>query len=318
MNGNNKIATVFGGTGFVGRQVVRELAQRGFIVKVATRVPESAYFLKPHGVVGQIVPFACNYKDEKSIKGAVAGADYVVNCIGILYERKKGDFARMHADIPAMIAGVCKKQKVKRLVHISIPNIEKDTSRYARTKLEGEKSILKVFPKASILRPSIVFGPDDNFFNKFAELIRFLPVLPLIGGGRTKFQPVYVGDVADAVMACLTGGEGVCGKVYELGGPEIVTFRQIYEILFSYTGRKRPFIVVPWAIAKIQAFFMGLFPNPLLTCDQVESLKTDYIVSEKAQGFEDLGVQPKAMGLILPRYLKHYRAGGRFAGAKCA
>jgi len=315
---NTKIATVFGGTGFIGRQIVRELAGLGFTVKVATRIPESAYFLRPHGVVGQIVPFVCNYRDEKSVRQAVKGATYVVNCIGILYERRKGDFARAHTEIPAMIAAACKKEKVQRLVHISIPNIEADNARYARTKLEGEKAVLAAFPRASILRPSIVFGPDDNFFNKFAELTRFLPVLPLIGGGHTKFQPVYVGDVADAALACLSGGEEFCSKIYELGGPEVVTFRQIYEILFTYTGRKRPFIVLPWWIAKMQAFFMGFFPNPLLTCDQVESLKTDYIVTKDALNFSDLGVRPTSMELVLPRYLERYRAGGRVVGAKHA
>ncbi len=323
MNTNNKIATVFGGTGFVGRQVVRELAQRGFTVKVATRVPESAYFLKPHGVVGQIVPFTCNYKDENSIKEAVAGSTYVVNCIGILFERRRGKrFWFAHSDLPEMIAKACKKENVERFVHISALGIEGSKSKYAKTKLAGESVVSKAFKPATILRPSVIFGEDDNFFNKFAELARFSPVLPLIGGGRTKFQPVYVADVADAVMAALMlparGEKNPQGKIFELGGPEIVTFKEIYQRLFEYTGRTRKLISLPWWLAKIDAVFLELLPNPLLTRDQVELLRTDCVVSKKAQGFDDLDVQPQAMGMILPRYLGHYRAGGHFSAAKHA
>lgn len=318
MSINNKTATVFGGTGFIGRQIVRELARRGITVKIATRVPERAYFLRTAGTVGQIVPLLCDYSSEESITAAVAGSDYVVNCIGILYERRGSKFKKAHTQIPFMIAKACAKTGVKRLVHISIPNIEKDTSRYAKTKLEGEKAVQKEFPGASILRPSIVFGPDDDFFNKFAGLIRIMPALPLIGGGKTKFQPVYVGDVADAAIACLMGSEERCGKVYELGGPEILSFREIYELLFSYTGKRRALISIPFWVAKIQAFFMEMLPCPLLTRDQVESLKTDYTVSPEALKLEDLGIRATAMELVLPRYLERFRDGGRFADLKKA
>ncbi len=317
MSDTQKIATVFGGTGFIGRQVVRGLARRGYTVKVASRVPESAFFLRPAGVVGQIVPFACDYKNSESIGEAVHGADIVVNCVGILHERRKGDFRRAHADIPAAIAAACAYEKVKRLVHISIPNIEADKSRYAATKLEGERVVLAAFPHVTILRPSVVFGSDDNFFNKFARLARLLPVLPLIGGGKTKFQPVFVGDVADAVLVA-AHNPAAAGQIFELGGPETVSFKEIYEILFRYTGRSRRTINLPWGVAKVQATFTGMLPNPLLTRDQVESLKTDYTVAGDALTFADLGITPTAMDVILPTYLESYRPGGRFANQKAA
>lgn len=311
-------ATVFGGTGFVGRQIVRALAKHGIVVKVATRVPERAYFLRPCGVVGQIVPFAVDYNDPASIARAVRGSDYVVNCIGMLYERRKGDFARAHAEIPAHIARACAAAGVARLVHISIPNIDADQSRYARTKLEGEKAVQTYFPAATILRPSVIFGPDDDFFNKFAGLARVMPFMPLIGGGKTKFQPVYVGDVAQAAEVCLTGSEDLRGRIFELGGPDVVTFREIYERLFTYTGRRRRFITLPWQVASVQACFMGMLPKPLLTKDQVESLKTDYTLAPGAPGLRDLGIEPTSMDVILPVYLEAYRPGGRFAGQKAA
>jgi len=320
MTMNTKIATVFGGTGFVGRQVVRELARLGFTVKVATRIPESAYFLRPCGVVGQIAPLACDYNNEKSIMQAVQGAVCVVNCIGILHERRKGAFQAAHVDIPAAIAKACKKQNVRRFVHISALGIEKSGSKYAASKREGEKAVRKSFSSATILRPSVIFGEDDKFFNMFAELARFFPALPLIGGGHTKFQPVYVGDVADAVIAALTlpsvGEQNPQGKTYELGGPETVTFRNIYERLFDYTGRRRFLIPLPWWLAKIEAFFLECLPDPPLTRDQVESLKTGSVVSGKQPGLAELGVQPHTMAMILPHYLERYRAGGRFAGKK--
>lgn len=312
MNQNNKIATVFGGTGFVGRQVVRELARAGYTVKVATRVPERAYFLKPHGSIGQVVPLACDYRDEKSVRQAVAGASCVVNFIGILFEKRGSKFRFAHTELPEIIAKACRQEGIERFVHISALGIEKSKSKYAQSKLAGEHAVLKAFPAAVILRPSVIFGPDDNFFNMFAEMSRFLPALPLIGGGRTKFQPCYVGDVADAVMAALR--LPVEGNTFELGGPEVLTFREIFQRLFEQTGRKRRLIALPWGVAKIDAAFLGLLPKPPLTVDQVESLKTDSIVSEKAKGFADLGVKPVAMDMILPRYLTRYRAGGVFAG----
>lgn len=317
MSETQNIATVFGGTGFVGRQVVRELARRGYTIKVVTRVPESAFFLRTAGMVGQIVPFACDYKNPVSIGDAVRGADIVVNCIGILYERRKGDFQRVHAELPGAIASACAYERVKSLVHISIPGIEADQSRYAKTKFEGEKNLRGNFPGAVILRPSVIFGADDNFFNKFAKLTELMPMMPLIGGGHTKFQPVYVGDVADAVIAAALNPH-CAGRTYELAGPETLTFKQIYEVLFHYTGRKRPVVKLPWGVAKVQARFLAMLPNPLLTPDQVESLKTDYTIANDALKLEDLGITPTGLDAVLPTYLDRYRPGGRFAARRAA
>ena len=317
MNKIAKIATVFGGTGFAGRQVVRELAKRGYTVKVASRVPERAFFLRPCGVVGQIVPFACDYKNPVSLGEAVRGAGIVVNCIGILYERRKGDFKRVHAALPGAIAAACAYEQVDRLIHISALGLEQDRSQYAKTKLEGERAVMAAFPRATILRPSVIFGPDDNFFNKFARLARLMPVLPLIGGGKTKFQPVYVGDVADAAIAAALSPTAA-GKIFELAGPETLTFQEIYEILFRYTGRRRPLVTLPWGFAKIKAFFLGMMPSPLLTMDQVESLKTNHIAANDNPGLVDLGITPTAPESVLPTYLESYRPGGRFARERAA
>ncbi len=312
-----EIVTIFGGTGFLGKQIVGDLARRGFIIKIATRIPESAYSLKPYGEVGQIVPIECNYLDASSIRAAVKGSDFAVNCVGILFERgKRSRFARVHIDIPAMIAKACADEQVKRFVHISALGCDKATSKYGKSKLAGEAAILSNYPAATILRPSVIFGENDNFFNMFAELSRFTPFLPLIGGGKTKFQPVYVGDVADIVVKALTSNMNkYLGSIYELGGADIVTFKEIYEKLFEYTGRRRRLIHVPYWAAKIQAVFLSLLPKPIFTPDQVESLKTDNIVSEGAKNMQSFDIMPKSMDLILPKYLKNYKAGGRFAWA---
>ncbi len=316
---NDKIATVFGGTGFLGTQIVREFASLGYVVKVASRVPERAYFLKPCGNVGQVVPFTCDYSDTKSVRKAVKNSDVVVNCNGILFQKRKmSKFQRVHVDIPAMIAKACADESVSRFVHISALSCNKGTSKYAKSKLEGEKAVHSNFPKATILRPSIIFGAGDNFFNMFAELSRYLPFLPLIGGGATKFQPVYVGDVADAVVKVSCDScEVYQGKVYQLGGPDIVDFKEIYNLIFKHTGRHRLLIKIPFCVAKFEAMFLSLLPKPLLTKDQVESLKTDNIVEDGALGFNSLGITPTNMNAVLPSYLERYRAGGVFS-KKCA
>jgi len=316
MTHKNKIATVFGGTGFIGKQIVRELASRDITVKVATRHPESAYFLRPCGVVGQIVPFGCDYSDPKSIESAVDGADYVINCIGILFEKRKNSFEKVHADLPEAIAKACKKKKIDNFVHVSALGADSASSKYAKSKLAGEKAVLKHVKTATILRPSVVFGSDDNFFNMFAELSRYLPVLPLIGGGKTKFQPVFVGDVADAAMVAIDSPKKTPGKIqgqiFELGGPDVVDFKEIYKIIMEHTGRKRCLVPLPWSIAKIEAFFMEFLPKPLLTRDQIESLKTDNVVADDANTFADLGISPQSLHQIVPTYLAHFRAGGIF------
>ncbi len=318
----NTVVTVFGGTGFIGRHAVRELAKRGAIIKVATRVPERAYFLRPCGTVGQIVPVACNYGDPASIRAAVRGSDFVVNTIGILYEKKRGAFERAHTEIPRAIAEACRAEDVQRFVHISAMGCEAAASRYAKTKRAGERKVLETFPGGTILRPSVVFGPGDSFFSMFAELSRYTPVLPLIGGGRTKFQPVFVGDVADAVMAALTlpslSVNDPRGRIYELAGPETMSFREIYERLFRATGRRRCLVSLPWGVARVQAAFMSLMPRPLLTPDQVQSLKSDNVMSDGALTLENLGIVPTALDMILPEYLECYRPGGRHGDKKAA
>lgn len=317
MTQNYKKACVIGGSGFIGRQIVRELAAAGYAVKVATRVPESAFFLKTAGNVGQIVPVACQYQDEASLRNAVKGCDVVVNCVGILYEKGKQSFQKVHVDLPAAIARACRAEGVSRFIHFSALGCNISESQYGKTKKAGEEALLQNDPSATILRPAVVFGADDDFFNKFAGLSTVLPMLPLIGGGHTKFQPVYVGDLADAVMAVLANDE-TKGHIYELGGPEVLTFHEIYKRMFTYTARPRCLMTVPWGIAGIQGAVLGLLPNPLLTADQVKSLKTDSVVAVDAKTFRDLGLTPTGMDAILPSYLGRYRPGGRFGDKKRA
>lgn len=316
MTYHNKIAVVFGGTGFIGKHIVRELAATGMRIKVATRLPESAYFLKPYGAVGQVTPVACDYSDADAIRDCVAGADVVVNCIGILFEKRKSRFKAAHVDVPEMIAKACMAAQVSKFVHISALGCEVQQSEYQKSKYAGEQAILAEYPQATIMRPSVVFGEDDQFFNMFAELSRYLPFLPLIGGGKTKMQPVYVGDVADAVFkVVMASGADHHGKVYQLGGAEVLTFKQVYERLFKHTKRPRKLVPVPFCIAKMEAAVLSLLPKPLLTRDQVETLKSDNIVDENALGLAQLDITPTALDVILPHYLKTYHPGGRFADA---
>jgi NADH dehydrogenase len=314
MYSGHKTATIFGGTGFIGSQIVRSLAKAGFYIKVAARVPERAYDLKPCGHVGQIVPIACDYT-QGDIDAAIRGSQIVINCVGVKVQRGRNTFRRLHQDLPGMIAQSCARHGVDRFVHISSLGIDGNRSKYCLSKMAGEDAIRAAFPRATILRPSVVFGPEDGFFNMFAEVARFVPVLPLIGGGKTKLQPVYAGDVADAVLAAVTlpdGPHGPCGQTYELGGPEVLDFRQIYEMMFAQTGRKRVLLPLPWALAKIKGAFLQFLPNPLLTPDQVETLKTDAIVTAGRPALADLGVAATPLHLILPSYLDKYRSGGRF------
>ena len=312
-----KMACVFGGTGFIGRHVVRRLADQGYTVKVATRVPERAYFLKTCGNVGQIVPFACRSGDEAAIRAAVQGCEVVVNCIGILFEKNKSNFTKIHTELPRAIAKACTAEKVSRLIHISALGCEDAQSKYGKSKLNGELAVLENFPRATILRPSVVFGAEDDFFNMFGRMVTILPALPLIGGGKTKFQLVYVGDVAAAVLkaAALSETEG---QTYELGGPDILTLRGIYERLFAETGRKRMLISLPWGVAKLQGCMMGLLPKPPLTADQVETLKTDNVVTAEAKTLKDLDIMPTSLDIILPGYLARFKPGGRFGDKKRA
>ena len=317
-----KIVTIFGGTGFVGRYIVARLAKLGAIIRVATRTPASAYFLKTYGGVGQISGIACSYQSIDDIEKCVMGSDAVINCLGILFENSKQKFDTVHRDYADKISQAAARAGVHSLIHISALGCDQSQSQYAKTKRAGEEIVLKNFPRATILRPSVIFGAEDNFFNMFAKLSLIAPALPLINGGHTKFQPVFVGDVADAVVECLVRDKGGTnspnGKIYELGGPEILSFKALLETLAHYTGRRKPLINLPTPIARVQAAFLSLMPTPLLTQDQITSLETDNIVSKQAQTFKDLNITPTSLDEILPTYLDHYKEGGRFSNKKRA
>ena len=313
-----RVVTVFGGSGFLGRHLVKRLAQRGWRVRIATRNPGDALFLKPAGAVGQIVPIFANVRDDHSVAAAVEGADYVINLVGILYESGRQTFKAVHEEAAGRIARAASQAGASRMIQLSaIGAAPESRSRYARTKAAGERAVLEAFPDATILRPSIVFGPDDGFFNLFASMTRVSPFLPLIGGGKTKFQPVYVGDVAEAALACLDRPESK-GKTYELGGPTVYSFRELMELILKTIGRERVLMPVPWSIAGLQATFLGMLPKPLLTRDQLAQLKTDNVVAEGALTLADLDIAPTAAELIVPTYLERFRVGGRFAGRRVA
>ena len=317
MNKQEQTICVFGGTGFVGRYVVQKLAHQGYRIKVASRSPQSAYFLRTYGVVGQIVPVLCDYSED-SIKAAVKGCDYVINTVGILYEKGKSSFEKTHETLPENIAKACAKENVKKLVHISALGIEDSQSKYAKSKLDGEKAIAKSFENHIILRPSIIFGPEDDFFNRFAKMAKLSPVLPLIGGGKTMFQPVYVNDVAEAVKTAIENKEiNATSRVFELAGPEKISFKEVLERIQAIIGTDRAYISLPFWLAKIQGFFLSLLPGePMLTVDQVKSLQSDNVESGKSPSLQDMGIIPTAMGLVVPRYLERHVAGGKFAASR--
>ncbi len=306
------VVTVFGGSGFIGRYLVQRLARQGWIVRVAVRHPQSALFLKPLGDVGQIVPIAASLHREDSIAVAVEGVAAVVNLVGILYERGRQTFRAVHVEGAARVARAALAAGAGRLIHMSALGADSASpSAYARSKAEGEIAALAIFAGASIIRPSIVFGPEDDFFNRFARMARLLPALPLIGGGRTRFQPVYVGDVADAMMAVL-GDPATTGRIYELGGPRIYTFRELLELLLREIGRRRLLAPVPFWAARLQALVLERLPVPPLTRDQLKLLERDNVVSGAAPGLAELGIAPTAAEVILPTYLDIYRPGGRY------
>ncbi|MBR0672221.1 complex I NDUFA9 subunit family protein [Neoroseomonas soli] len=315
--GGRRVATVFGGAGFIGRHVVQRLAKQGFIVRVAGRDTEKSGRLRTLGDVAQVVPVSASVADEASVARAVAGAEVVVNLVGILFERKRGDFVRIHAEGAGRVARLAAAAGVRRLVHISAIGADAGSeSLYARTKGEGEAAVKSAFPQATILRPSVVFGPDDQFFNRFAALAPLLPVMPLVRG-KTRFQPVYVGDVADAVMAAVTRDDAQ-GRTYELGGPRVMTMRDVLEFVLEHTHRRRLLVPIPDGLARLQARMGEMLPNPPLTRDQLILLGRDNLVAEGAAGFAALGIEPKAAEAIAPAYLARYRPGGRRSQALAA
>jgi NADH dehydrogenase len=313
------LVTVFGGSGFVGRHIVRALAKRHYRIRVAVRRPELAGHLQPLGRVGQIHPVQANLRHAGSIAAAVRDADVVVNLVGILYERGRQRFDAVHT-FGAEAVALAAAQHGARLVHMSALGVgENSTSAYARSKAAGESAVLAAMPSATIFRPSVVFGPEDDLFNKFAGLARMMPVLPLIGGGHTKFQPVFAGDVA-AAFAAAVAGETRPGAIYELGGAEVFTLREIMEYVLATIERRRLLVPLPFGLAKFEATLLQLIPKmlmePLLTRDQVELLRSDSIVSESATGerrtLHGLGIAPVSVQAIVPSYLWRFRRTGQF------
>ncbi|WP_374654356.1 complex I NDUFA9 subunit family protein [Dongia sp.] len=306
------LVTVFGGSGFIGRYVVQRLARAGWQVRVAVRRPNEALFLKTAGDVGQVTPVAANIRDDRSVAAAVAGADAVINLVGILYASGKQSFDAVQAKGAARIAAAAKAAGATRFVQISAIGADPASdSAYARSKAEGEQAVKLAFANATILRPSIVFGPEDDFFNRFARMAMMSPALPLIGGGHTKFQPVYVADVAAAVERVLEDA-GTTGRTYELGGPRSYTFRALMEMMLKEIGRCRLLVPLPFALATLKASFLQLLPIKLLTVDQVRLLKRDNVVAANALGFKDLGIAPTTLEAVLPSYLDQYRPLGYY------
>jgi len=309
-----RIATVFGGSGFIGRHLIRRLAKTGTIVRVASRHPAQANFLKTAGSVGQIIPWAVDVRDDASVARAVKDADIVINLVGALYETGPWSFETVHVNTPARIARLAKEAGASRLVHVSALGAdERSPSLYAKSKAAGEQALLAAFPGATVVRPSIVFGPEDRFFNKFAAMAQISPVLPLVGGGKTRFQPVYVGDLADAVVAVLNTDESK-GRTYELGGPNTYTFKELMQLMLKEICRKRVLLLpIPWKASETLGGILEKVPfvAPLLTRDQVELLKKDNVCSGELPGFEQLGVTPTTPEVMLPTYLHRFIVGGR-------
>jgi uncharacterized protein YbjT (DUF2867 family) len=309
---NKALVTVFGGTGFLGRHTVRALAKCGYRIRVAVRYPNLGFFLPPMGHVGQIQLVKANVQDADSVAAAMRGAGAVVNLTGILFERGSQSFDSIHAEGAGAIAKAAAAADVITLVHVSAIGADPGAEAYyAQSKAEGEKRVRAAFPTATILRPSIVFGPEDGFFNKFADLARFVPVLPLIGGGHTKFQPVFVGDVAAAILKCVEDAS-TRGKTYELGGPTVYSFNDLMQIVLRETGRKRALVSLPFALASIQAMFLQFMPTPLLTPDQVRLLKVDNVVASGVPALSDLEIAPTSVEAEVGSYLWRFRARGEY------
>jgi uncharacterized protein YbjT (DUF2867 family) len=309
------LITVYGGSGFLGRHVIRALCKRGYRIRVAVRRPDLAGHLQPLGRVGQIHAVQANLRYPGSVEAAARGADVLINLVGILFERGRQRFDAVQS-FGAESVALASSAYGARLVHVSaIGADENATSSYARSKGVGEKLVFAARPSATVLRPSVVFGPEDDFFNRFASLARFAPALPLVGGGHTRFQPVYVGDVAAAVVEAVEGRAN-SGSIYELGGPEVRTFKALLQYVLTVTGRNRLLVPLPFALAEMQAWFLQFMPKPPLTPDQVELLKTDNVVSDAAKRegrtLEALGIAPVAMEAIAPTYLWRFRKSGQF------
>ena len=318
----SKLVTIYGGSGFVGRYIARRMAKEGWRVRVAVRHPNEAIFVKPYGVVGQVEPLLCNIRDDASVRAVMQGADAVVNCVGILNEIGKNTFDDVQAEGAERIARIAAEEGIHRMVQLSAIGASADSSSaYARTKARGEEGVLRHQPEAVILRPSIIFGPEDQFFNRFAGMTRLGPVLPVVGA-ETRFQPVYVDDVAHAaVMGIL--GQAKPG-IYELGGPDVRTFRELMAGMLEVIRRRRLIVNVPFWAAMVMGFgfdmlqrlTLGLIPNGMITRDQVRNLRKDNVVGDGVMTLEDLGITPTALEAVLPDYLWRFRPSGQYESIK--
>ncbi len=315
------LVTIYGGSGFIGRYVAQRLARQGWRVRVAVRRPNEALFVKPYGAVGQVEPVLCNIRDENSVRDAMVGADAVVNCVGVLNQIGRNTFDAVHLDGAKLVAQAAADEGVQQLVHLSsIGADDKSDCDYSRSKALGEKGVVEGFPGAVILRPSVVFGIEDGFFNRFASMARLSPVLPVVGAD-TQFQPVYVDDVAAAAEQAVLGR--VEAGTYELGGPDIEDMRSLMHRMLSVIDRRRGVVNMPFPVARFLAFWFdlwqkvsgGLIKSPL-TRDQVKSLACDNVVHADAKGFANLGITPKPMDAVLPEYLYRYRETGQYAAIK--
>ncbi len=316
----SKLVTIFGGSGFVGRYIARRLANEGWRIRVAVRNPNEALFVKPYGVVGQVEPVFCNIRDDASVAAVLNGADAVVNCVGVLAEQGRNTFEAVQAEGAARIARLAAAAGVDRMVHVSAIGADKNAaSDYAKTKAAGEAGVLAHMPNAMILRPSIIFGQEDEFFNRFAGMSRMGPVLPVVGAD-TMFQPVYVDDVA---AAAVMGVEGHAQGIYELGGPDVSSFRGLMETMLKVVRRRRLVLNIPFFVARIMAFgfrvasvlSLGII-KAVITKDQIANLQGDNVVAEDAKGLDDLGIRPTAMEAVLPDYLWRFRPSGQYDAIK--
>lgn len=318
----SKLVTIYGGSGFVGRYIARRMAQQGWRVRVAVRRPNEALFVKPYGVVGQVEPVFCNIRDDASVRAAMLGADAVVNCVGTFDAGGKNNFEAVQTESAGRIARIASEEGVARMVHVSALGADATSdSRHLSSKAKGEAEVLAHMPDAVILRPSVVFGTEDSFFNRFATMSMMAPVLPVVGGS-TLFQPVHVDDVAKVAEMGVLGTAS--GGVYELGGPDVADFRTLMQGMLQIIRRRRIVMDIPFFAARVlasvlsfvQAVTVGLVKNTILTPDQVRSLAYDNTVSEGAKGFADLGIRPVAMETVLPSYLWRFRPSGQYAAIK--
>ena len=311
MQSNQQIA-VFGAGGFLGRHLIRELTKLDYRVKIATRNPFLKGYLRPLGNPGQIELIKTNIFNVEDVKQVLKNCDYAINLVGILYETRKQKFIQIHSHFPYLLSNLCNEIGIKNLIHVSALGVkEKHSSQYIQSKFQGEKNIKNFFKPSVILRPSLIFGPEDKFFNTFASYARISPALPLIGGGKTKFAPIYCVDVGKAIVKALEL-KNTKPKIYELGGPENYSFRELIEILLGEIKKKRFLVNIPFNIAKFQSYFLQMLPNPILTMDQVELLKYDNIISGEHPTLKDLGIQGKTIHSILPEYIYRFRTYGQF------